>query len=240
MRQRPRILLADDHLLMLEGLRELLAPEFDVVGAVDSGRAALACAEELKPDVLVADISMPSLNGIELARRLRNSHPACRLVFLTMHKDAGLLKQALWAGAFGYVLKRSAVHELKAAIREALRGHVYVSPAAGDLLGCPIPVFLNRRRRAAAALTARQREIVQLVSEGKSLKEIASILGIAAKTVEFHKYRAMEVLGARTTAELIQHGIKHRIVIVDEVLHQKDRRAATSTARTRNSPSSGR
>lgn len=200
-------MLADDHTIMLEGLKSLLAPDFDVVGAVQDGRSLLAEAERLKPDVLVVDISMPLLNGVEATRELRAAHPSMKIVVLTGHRDASLLKKALHAGALGYVLKQSAVGEFGAAIRAALAGRRFVSSDIVETLGVPLKVFLRRRRRAPDDLTQRQREVLQLVAEGKSLKEIAAILGITAKTAEFHKYRIMRSLGVGTTAELTQHAV---------------------------------
>jgi DNA-binding NarL/FixJ family response regulator len=212
---RPRVLLADDHVVLLEGLRALLAAEFDVVGAVEDGRALLAAAESSKPDLVVVDISMPLLNGIEAALQLQKSCPRTKIVFLTMHKDAGLLKQALRAGASAYVLKQSAVRELAVAIREALAGRCYISPAIVEVLGVPVPVFLAHRVVHSDDLTPRQREVLTLVAEGKCLKEIAAILGISVKAAEFHKYRVMKILGLRTTAELTRYAVKYGLVSLE-------------------------
>jgi DNA-binding NarL/FixJ family response regulator len=221
--KRPRVLLADDHMILLEGTKALLSPDFDIVGTAGDGRELLAAAAKLKPDVVVADISMPLLNGIEAARRLAESCPRCRTILLTMYKDAALLKEALRAGASGYVLKRSAVAELRTAIREALAGRFYVSPALAGLVEYPLPILLappssaarEARRGPSADLTPRQREVLQAVAEGKSLKEIAAILGITIKTVEYHKYRTMKALGVRTTAELTRYAVKLHLVFPD-------------------------
>lgn len=208
---RPRVLLADDHVVVLEGLTGLLAPDFDVVGTVQDGRALLAAAEKLKPDAVVADISMPLLNGIEAARHLRKYCPQTKIVFLTMHPDAGLLREALRAGGLGYVLKTSAVSELKAAILEALRGRHHVPPAIAEVLGVPLHVFLSGRTRRSEELTARQREVLQLLAEGRTVKEIANVLSISPRTAEFHKYRIMRALGARTVAELTQYAMRRHL-----------------------------
>lgn len=209
--KRPRLLLADDHKIVVEGLRGLLEPEFELVGTVGDGRALVAAAEKLRPDVIVADISMPSLNGIEAARQLRKAGSEAKIVFLTMHPDVTYATRAFEAGASGYVLKHSAPAELVTAIREALKGRTYVtSMIAKDVL----ETFMHKSRQredAVRELTPRQREVLQLVAEGRSAKEIGSLLNISPRTVEFHKYRMMEDLGLRTHAELIQFAIKHGI-----------------------------
>jgi len=209
---RPRILLADDHTIVLEGLRRVLEPECEIVGTAMDGRALLAASEQLKPDVVVADISMPLLNGIDAVRQLRKSARNVRVVFLTMHADVSYAAQALEVGGAGYVLKSSAADELLTAIREVMRGHNYVTPA----LSTPVLEALGKRgprpEENAEALTGRQREVLQLVAEGKTLKEIAGILHVSPRTVEFHKYRIMEQLGLRSTGELTQYAIRHGIV----------------------------
>lgn len=209
--KRPRLLLADDHKIVVEGLRSLLEPEFELVGTVGDGRALVAAAEKLRPDVIVADISMPSLNGIEAARQLRKAGSEAKIVFLTMHPDVTYATRAFEAGASGYVLKHSAPAELVKAIREALKGRRYVtSMIAKDVL----EAFMHKSRQredAVRKLTPRQREVLQLVAEGQSAKEIGSLLNISPRTVEFHKYRMMEDLGLHTHAELIQFAIKHGI-----------------------------
>jgi DNA-binding NarL/FixJ family response regulator len=211
---RARVLLADDHKILGEGLQSLLEPEFDVVGIVEDGRALVEVAEELRPDVIVVDISMPLLNGIEAARHITKVNPALKIVFLTMHADVIYATKAFAAGAMGYVLKQSAASELLAAIREALRGHIYVTPLiAKDLLRA----YMDRPHAPGSpqpTLTPRQREVMQLLAEGHSAKEVAAILHISARTAEYHKYRAMEMLGLRTSAELIQYAIKHGIAAV--------------------------
>jgi len=205
---KPRILLADDHKIVLDGLRSLLAPDFDIVGAAADGRQLVQLAQTLKPDVIVADISMPLLNGIDAARQL----PGVKFVFLTMHPDPSYLLRALQAGALGYVLKHAASEDLTTAIRHALRGESYVSPglrtAAVDEMLDETKVHL----RQSLELTQRQREVLQLLAEGKSAKEIGAILDISPRTVETHKYKMMDDLGVKTTAELIQHAIREGLV----------------------------
>ena len=212
--KRPRVLLADDHKIVVEGLRNLLEPEFELVGTVEDGRALVAAAAELRPDVIVADISMPLLNGIEAARQIKKADSGAKIVFLTMHPDVTYATRAFEAGASGYVLKHSAPSELVTAIREALKGRTYVTPMiAKDVLQS----FMDRshkREDAVHKLTPRQREILQLVTEGRSAKGIASLLNVSPRTVEFHKYRMMEDLGLRTNAELIQFAIKHGLASV--------------------------
>ena len=212
--RRPRVLLADDHKIVAEGLRSLLEPEFEIVGIVEDGRALVAAAQKLNPDVIVADISMPLLNGIEAARQLKKGTSQAKIVFLTMHPDVMYATRALEAGASGYVLKHAAPSELITAIREALKGRIYLTPLiAKDVLES-FSGGSHKGRKSDLEPTPRQREVLQLVSEGRSAKEIASILHISTRTVEFHKYRLMEALGIRTNAELIQYAIKHGIVSV--------------------------
>jgi DNA-binding NarL/FixJ family response regulator len=205
---RPRVLLADDHFVLAEGLRSLLTPHFDVVGIASDGRELLAAARTLDPDVIVLDISMPSLNGIEAARQLRDANSRAKLVFLTMHREVTYAARAMEAGASGFVLKHSAASELVTAIQEALKGGKYITPQiAGDLLesmrhGAPAGV------KASDDLTPRQREVLQLVAEGRSAKQIAATLHISRRTAEFHKARLMATLGVNNTAELIQYAMR--------------------------------
>jgi len=210
--KRPRVLLADDHRMVAEGLKGLLAPEFELVGVVENGRALVEEAKRLRPDVIVADISMPQLNGIEAMAQLKEQNREVRVVFLTMHQEVAYARRALDAGASGYVLKHSAPAELVAAIRAALEGKTYVTPAlAGEVL-----LDMSREpagaRDPVASLTPRQRQILQLLAEGRSAKEIGEALEISSRTVEFHKYQMMEVLNLHTSAELIHFAIKHGIV----------------------------
>ena len=209
---RARVLLADDHRIVAEGLRHLLEAEFDLVGVVEDGRAMVEAARALRPDVIVADIGMPCLNGIDALVMLKKTDPAARVVFLTMHRDVAYAQQALAAGALGYVLKHSAPEELVLAVRAALDGRTFITPAlAGDVLQA------IRRKASGVAepvstLTPRQREILNLLAEGRSAKEIAARLAISPRTVEFHKYKMMESLGAANSIELVRLAIKHRLV----------------------------
>jgi DNA-binding NarL/FixJ family response regulator len=210
--RRPRVLLADDHLLVAEALRSLLAPEFDLVGVVEDGRALVEAAGRLRPDVIVADVTMPHLNGIDALVRLRESGDRVPVVFLTMHRDVAFARRALDAGAAGFVLKHSAPAELVSAIRAALEGRTYLTPQlAGEVLDA-MKQGPENAGDPAVSLTPRQREVLQLLAEGRSAKEIASSLSISARTVEFHKYQMMETLGLHTNAELIHFAIKHGIV----------------------------
>ena len=211
---RPRVLLADDHRMFAEGIKGLLAPEFELLDVVEDGQALLEAAERLKPDVIVADITMPRLNGIDATMRLKQMDDRIRVVLLTMHPDVAFVRRAFDAGASGYVLKHSAPDELIAAIRASLQGKTFVTPTlAGELMhdatGAP-----GGSADPVAMLTSRQREILQLVAEGRSAKEIAVDLKLSPRTVEFHKYRIMEALKLHTTAELVHFAIKHGIVAI--------------------------
>jgi len=211
---KPRVLLADDHTIVAEGLRSLLEDEFEFVGAVSDGRALLDAAQKLKPDVIVADISMPLLNGLDAARQLKRDGVTAKIVFLTMHAEAQLAAEAFRAGASGYLLKSSAGEELIAAIHEVIKGHAYVTP----LITKDVLSFLMGAARQpdqpAVKLTPRQREVLQLIAEGRTMKEVASILNISSRTVESHKYEMMEALGVQTNAELLQYAIKIGLVSV--------------------------
>ena len=208
---KPRVLLADDHRIVAEGLKSLLEEEFELAGIVEDGRAMVKAARELRPDVIVADISMPLLNGIDALVQLKQHDPGVRVVFLTMHRDAAYARRALEAGAAGFVLKHSASAELVLAVRAALQGRTFVTP---DLAAELMLAAKNGAHRAdpVAALTPRQREILQLIAAGKSAKEIAAVLNLSARTVEDHKYRLMEQLGIENSAELIHFAIKHGLV----------------------------
>ena len=210
--RRPRVLLADDHRLVAEALKSLLAPEFDLVGVVEDGRALLEAARKQRPDVIVADVTMPHLNGIDALVRLRQGGDRVPVVFLTMHRDVTFARRALDAGASGFVLKHSAPAELVSAIRAALQGKTWLTPQlAGEVLGA-MKEAPGKAGDPVAALTPRQREVLQLLAEGRSAKEIASRLEISARTVEFHKYQIMEALDLHTNAELTHFAIKHGLV----------------------------
>jgi len=210
--RRPRVLLADDHLLVAEALTSLLTPEFDLVGVVEDGRALVEAAGKLQPDVIVADVSMPHLNGIDALAQLRQGGDRTPVVFLTMHRDVTFARRALDAGASGFVLKHSASVELVTAIRAALQGKTYLTPQlAGEVLEA-MKEGSEQAGDPVASLTPRQREVLQLLAEGRSAKEIAASLGISARTVEFHKYQMMETLDLHTNAELIHFALKHGLV----------------------------
>ena len=209
--KRSRVLLADDHRLVAEGLKSLLSAEFELVGVVEDGHALIEAVQKLRPDVIVADITMPHLNGIDALVRLKRDGIQVPVVFLTMHVEVAYARRALEGGALGYVLKHSAPAELVTAIRAALDGKTYVSPVvAGDVLR-----VINQKSEKAgdpvASLTPRQREILQLLAEGRSAKEIGDTLTISARTVEFHKYQLMEKLNLHTNAELVHFSLKHGI-----------------------------
>jgi DNA-binding NarL/FixJ family response regulator len=209
-----RLLLADDHALMLDGLSRLLSNEFDIVGTVMDGRTLLTEAERLNPDVVVLDIGMPGLNGIEAARRLAKMLPSTRIVFVTQQLDSAYVHAAFTAGAKAYVSKQGAATELLRAIHIALQGRYYVSPLVGA--EAAELASTDRRRNPAeffgTRLTPRQREVLQLVAEGKSTKEISACLNISPKTVEFHRTGLMDELGLRTIAELTRYAVSRGIV----------------------------
>jgi len=208
---KPRLLIADDHKIFGEGLKRLLKEDFDIAGVVADGRELVAASEKLRPDVIVADISMPMLNGIEAVIQIKKVHPEIKIVFLTMHPDAAYAVSAFKAGASGYVLKHSAPDELVTAIREALKGRTYATPLIAGKLLHSYQSGAHSGTDAALSLTSRQREVLQLLAEGRSAKEIAAILNISTKTVEYHKYRMMEDLGINTAAELVRYAVKQGI-----------------------------
>ena len=213
--KRPRLLLADDHTLVVEGLAKILESEFDPVGTAENGRELLRLAEELKPDVVLLDISMPLLNGLDACKQLIQTSPQAKVIFVTMHADADYVAEAFRAGGSGYLLKRAAASELVNAIHEVLKGRCYVTPqvtreALGPLLGGTGADM----RKLSSTLTSRQREVLQLVAEGRSVKEIAALLKISAKTVEFHKCALMERLDIHTTAELTRYAIEHGLIAI--------------------------
>ena len=209
---RPRVLLADDHLMVAEALKSLLEPDFDLVGVVEDGRAMVEAATRLRPDVIVADITMPRLNGIDALVLLRQGGNRVPIVFLTMHKDVTFARRALDAGASGFVLKHSAPGELVTAIHAALEGRTYLTP---QFTGEVLEAMKHGEARTGdplASLTPRQREVLQLLAEGLSAKEIASKLAISARTAEFHKYEMMQTLGVHSNAELIHFAIKNGLI----------------------------
>jgi DNA-binding NarL/FixJ family response regulator len=207
-----RILLADDHTLLLEAFRKLLEPAYDVVGTVKNGLALLDAAPALKPDVILIDMSMPRLNGLEAGRRLRQMMPRVKLIFLTMNEDPDLAAEAIRNGASGYLLKTCAASELLDAIQAALRGELYVTPKMA--LSMREAFIQNPQgKNSDKELTPRQREVMQLLAEGKSMKEAADILKVSPRTIAFHKYSMMKELGIKTNAELIRVGIKKHSLV---------------------------
>lgn len=210
---RSRVLLADDHLVVQQGLRRILdRPEFEIVGAVSDGRALVEAAASLRPDVIIADISMPLLNGIEALRQIRKQNRKAKVIFLSMHPEAIYAVEAIKAGARGYLVKSSDDEELITAIGKVLAGEVYVTPSLAEPVLNRLHAPRMSARGSAEALTERQREVLQLLAEGKQAKEIAALLNVSDRTVEFHKYRIMETLGIRTVAGLAAYAAKHGIV----------------------------
>jgi len=210
-RHRARLLIADDHTLLAEACKSFLEPEFEVVGIVDNGRSLLQMVCEVKPEVVILDIGMPQLNGLDAADQIRHLVPATKLVFLTMNMSPEVAAEAFRRGASGYVVKSCAAEELLRAIRRALRSESYLSPAITketvDFLLRSGSSYAEERR-----ITPRQSEVLQLLAEGKSMKEIAGVLNLKPGTVAFHKYEMMERLGLKSNAELLQYAIKHHLV----------------------------
>ena len=208
---KPRVILADDHTLLVEAFAKLLEPECEIVGQVGDGLALLEAAARLQPDVVVLDVAMPLLNGLDTARQLKQRMPDVRLVFVTMNEDPDLAAEAFRIGASGYLLKRSAASELLLAIREVMNSRHYVTPfVTKELVGS----FIHGLAHPGTGrnLTPRQREVLQLLAEGRSMKEAASILNVSPRTIAFHKYRIMELLNIKTTAELVQFAVREHLV----------------------------
>lgn len=205
-----RVLLADDHTLLLGAFEKLLAAECEIVGTVSDGRELVAAARRVKPDVIVLDIGMPLLNGLEAGRQIKQMLPDVKLVFLTMNEDSDLAAEAFRAGASAYLLKRSATVELLTAIREVMNGRSYVTPlVTAGLVGS----FMQpQEKKPLHQLTPRQREVLQLLAEGHSMKQVADMLNVTPRTVQFHKYSMMQQLGIKTSAELIQFAVRQHIV----------------------------
>lgn len=211
--KRLRLLLADDHSIVVEGLRRVLdQPDLEIVGVVSDGRSLLRAATETQPDIIVTDITMPLLNGIDAARQVREHNPDVKIIFLTMHPDVAFATEALAAGGCGYVLKNAAGDELLTAIREAAQGRVYVSQSIAKTVKQGLSSRSNSYRSPLDKLTSRQREVLQLIAEGLQVKAIAARLDVSPRTVEFHKYRIMDELGLRTAAELGRYAARHGIV----------------------------
>lgn len=207
---KPRVIIADDHTLLVEAFEKLLSPECDVVARVADGRSLVAAVREHHPDVVVLDLAMPLLNGLDAGRQIKQMDRSVRLVFVTMNEDPELAAEAFRAHASAFLLKRSAGAELLTAIREAMKGRSYVTPLVTEgMLGALVS---SNPDRASRQLTSRQREVLQLLAEGKSMKEVASILNVTPRTVAFHKYRMMEQLKIKSTAELIQYAIRQHVI----------------------------
>ena len=210
---RPRVLLADDHLMLLDALKGLLEPAYSVVGLVREGRALLKAADRLRPDVVVLDVAMPHLNGLDAGRQLKKKMPAVKLIFLTMNEDPYLVGEAFRAGASAFLLKQAAGMELTDAIAKVLKGGTYVTPSAAKGQ-TNISLREPQDRDHAPEPTSRQREVIQLLAEGRSMKEAAHILNITVRTIAAHKYSVMDLLQIETNAELVQYAVKHGIISV--------------------------
>lgn len=209
LRIRPRVLIADDHRIVAEGIRSVLEKNCDVVGIVGDGRELLAAASKLKPDVIILDIGMPLMSGLVAAERLVVALPKVKFVFLTMNQDPNLAAAALDLGAVGYVLKHSAASELLNAVSEVLQGRPYVTPQlqAENRMAREV-----RARQFSKALTARQKDVLQLLAEGRPMKEVASILNVSEKTIMFHKYHIMSSFNLKSNADLVLFALKHKLI----------------------------
>ena len=214
--KKPRVLIADDHSILLAGLCRLVEDSCEVVGMVENGRALVEAAGKHKPDLILLDISMPLLNGLDAAREIKKSAPECKLLFLTMHASPTYATEALKAGGNGYLLKQSAASELSTAIEAVLGGQTYLTPAiTRPVLDSVLKPDSQPLKRAVGDLTSRQREVLQLIGEGKGTKEIAMLLNVSVKTVEFHKARLMEQLEVHSTADLIKFAIAEGLAATD-------------------------
>ena len=212
MSNRPRILIADDHTFVAELCKRLLETDFDVVGMVSDGRSLLRAAAELKPDVIVVDVAMPILNGLDAGQQVKEMKPGVKLVFLTMNPDADVAAEAFARGASGYLLKTCAAAEMVLAVHEVLRGKSYVSRGLSrDAIDC-LRWEQKKLVKEGERLTARQREVLQLLAEGRVMKEVGGILNMTTRTVAYHKYRMMEVLGAKSNAELVKYAVRNHMV----------------------------
>src|SRR5262245_8396645 len=206
---KTRIMVADDHALVLEGFRSILHEDYELVGTAADGYALLAAAKTMQPDIVILDISMPLLNGIDTSAQLKKICPAAKIIIMTMHAGADYVRSAFEAGASAYLLKRSAVDELDQAIRAVLGGHSYITPLITKKM---VDVYLSTTSEKPRGLTPRQREVLQFLAEGRTAKEIANFLNITPRTVEFHKGQILEHLQLKTTADLIKYALTHGIV----------------------------
>lgn len=211
-RNLPRIIIADDHTLVAEACRKLLEPDYEVVATVSDGRALVRAVAEFRPDLIIVDVSMPLLNGLDAGQQAKELLPSVKVIFLTMNHDVDLAAEAFRRGASGYLLKTCAASELAVSVRDVLRGKSYLSP----LIAKETVNFLLRQDKKlvdeADRLTERQREVLQLLAEGKCMKEVAAVLNLATRTVAFHKYRIMDVLNIRTNSELVQYAIRNHLI----------------------------
>ncbi|MBL8038234.1 response regulator [Nitrospira sp. CMX1] len=220
---KPRILIADDHLLVAEGIRKLLESEVEVLGVFSDGRALTKAVEETHPDLIIVDISLPLLNGLDAARQVKQFDPKVKILMLTMHADQVFVVEAFRLGVSGYVLKQSLAGELQQAVRELLKGNTYISPSVAqgliEYMNRPAQVRQDETGESGFdhSLSPRQREVLQLVAEGRSTKEIASILNVSTKTVEFHRTRIMKELGLKTRPELTKYAIANGIITLNTV-----------------------
>ena len=212
---KPRVLLVDDHTLVLDGFRKLLEDRCEIVGVAEDVRTLLRMAQELQPDIVTLDISMPQLNGVDAARKLKKILPRIKLIFVTMHADQAYVNEAFKAGAAGYLLKRSAGSELLQAIQSVMDGQCYVTPLVAKSLVQSVVTGGRPAVQKEKSLTSRQREVLQLVAEGMTVKEIASALCLSPKTVEFHKSQIMTELDLHTTAELTKYALVHGLLASD-------------------------
>ena len=213
---KPRVLIADDHTLVAEGIKKLLESEVELLGVVSDGRALLTKVEKLEPDLVLVDINLPLLNGIDAARQIRKVAPRVKIIFLTMHAEKDLVSEAFRLGASGYVLKQGAAPELQFAVQQVMKGYTYVSPTvAGDLIQGSLENHeSNSQPKKSANLTARQREVLQLIAEGKTTKEIALTLNVSVKTVEFHKTKIMKELDIHSATEITKYAIAQGLVFL--------------------------
>ncbi|MBX3300620.1 MAG: response regulator transcription factor [Nitrospira sp.] len=215
---RPTILLADDHVLVAEGVRKLLEPEFELRAILPDGRALLKAIEEFAPDIAIVDISLPLLNGLDASRQLRKHSPSTKIIVLTMHSEPSCVTEAFRIGVSGYVLKQSVGSELVQAIKEVLQGNTFISPIAQHAVDQATRASMTERKGESKGfdhtLSLRQREVLQLVAEGKSIKEVAAVLNVSNKTIEFHKTRIKKQLGMRSTAQLTKYAIANGLISI--------------------------
>jgi DNA-binding NarL/FixJ family response regulator len=230
--KRPTVILADDHTMIAQALQKLLEAEYDVVAIVQDGRTLLETAEALKPDVVIIDVGMPLLNGLSAGQRIKQQRRGVKLIYVTMNEDADLAAEALRTGGSAYLLKSSAAAELLKAMKEALRGGTYVTPKVKKSMDDSF-IRVGRRDYAEKRLTPRQIEVLQLLAEGKSMKEVGATLFVTARTVAFHKYRIMEVLNLTSNAELIKFAVNHNLVFSAPPVAVLEAKAASASGESK-------